>query len=91
MLARMGKRPNVGKIILLNTPIGNLGDLTPRVLEALKSGETFAVEDTRSFMELLNHAGISITGKRIMSFHDQSEKVLIDKLLFCTGRESILY
>ena len=33
----------MGKIILLNTPIGNLGDLTPRVLEALTKGEVFAV------------------------------------------------
>ena len=50
----------VGKIILLNTPIGNLGDLTPRVLTALTEGETFAVEDTRVFRELLNHLGISL-------------------------------
>lgn len=71
----------MGKIILLNTPIGNLGDLTPRVLEALKGGETFAVEDTRVFRELLNHLGISVSGKRIFSLHDQSEGSQIDKLL----------
>lgn len=71
----------MGKIILLNTPIGNLGDLTPRVLEALKSGETFAVEDTRVFRELLNHLGISVSGKRIFSLHDQSEKSQVGKLL----------
>lgn len=74
----------VGKIILLNTPIGNLGDLTPRVLEALKSGETFAVEDTRVFRELLNHLGISVSGKRIFSLHDQSEKGQMGKLLELT-------
>jgi 16S rRNA (cytidine1402-2'-O)-methyltransferase len=71
----------VGKIILLNTPIGNLGDLTPRVLEAFNQGETFAVEDTRVFKELLNHLGVSLTGKRIFSLHDQSEKTQVDKLL----------
>lgn len=71
----------MGKIILLNTPIGNLGDLTPRVLEALKGGETFAVEDTRVFRELLNHLGISVAGKRIFSLHDQSEGSQIAKLL----------
>lgn len=71
----------VGKIILLNTPIGNLGDLTPRVLDALKSGELFAVEDTRVFKELLNHLGISLQGKRIYSLHDQSEKSHVEKLL----------
>jgi 16S rRNA (cytidine1402-2'-O)-methyltransferase len=71
----------VGKIILLNTPIGNLGDLTPRVLEALTKGETFAVEDTRVFRELLNHVGISASGKRIHSLHDQSEQSQVPKLL----------
>jgi 16S rRNA (cytidine1402-2'-O)-methyltransferase len=71
----------VGKIILLNTPIGNLGDLTPRVLEALTKGETFAVEDTRVFRELLNHVGISVSGKRIHSLHDQSEQSQVPKLL----------
>jgi 16S rRNA (cytidine1402-2'-O)-methyltransferase len=71
----------VGKIILLNTPIGNLGDLTPRVLEALTKGEVFAVEDTRVFRELLNHVGISVSGKRIFSLHDQSEQSQVGKLL----------
>jgi 16S rRNA (cytidine1402-2'-O)-methyltransferase len=71
----------VGKIILLNTPIGNLGDLTPRVLEALTKGEVFAVEDTRVFRELLNHVGVSVSGKRIFSLHDQSEQSQVSKLL----------
>lgn len=71
----------MGKIILLNTPIGNLGDITPRVLEALQSGEVFAVEDTRVFKELLNHLGISLQGKRIYSLHDQSEGREVAKLL----------
>jgi 16S rRNA (cytidine1402-2'-O)-methyltransferase len=71
----------VGKIILLNTPIGNLGDITQRVLEALKNGELFAVEDTRVFKELLNHLGISVSGKRILSLHDQSEASQISKLI----------
>lgn len=71
----------MGKIILLNTPIGNLGDLTSRVIEALKTGEIFAVEDTRVFKELLNHLGISVHGKRIFSLHDQSEDFQVTKLI----------
>lgn len=71
----------MGKIILLNTPIGNLEDLTPRVLNSLKEGETFAVEDTRVFKELLNHLGISLLGKKIYSFHDQSEQSTLNKLV----------
>ncbi len=75
------KAEDVGKIILLNTPIGNLSDLTPRVLDALRAGEEFAVEDTRVFRELLNHLGITVSGKRIQSLHDQSESGQIQKLL----------
>jgi 16S rRNA (cytidine1402-2'-O)-methyltransferase len=47
----------------------------------LRTGETFAVEDTRVFKELLNHLGISVSGKRIFSLHDQSEKSQLAKLL----------
>ena len=61
------KEVRVGKIILLNTPIGNLGDLTERVHQALKTGTLFAVEDTRVFKELLNHLQISLNNKRIYS------------------------
>lgn len=71
----------MGKIILLNTPIGNLSDLTPRVRGALETGETFAVEDTRVFRELLTHLGISASGKRILSLHDQSEARDVEKIL----------
>ena len=71
----------MGKIILLNTPIGNLGDLTPRVQEALTNGMTFAVEDTRVFKDLLSHLGISLQGKRIMSLHDQSGEGEVDRLV----------
>ena len=71
----------MGKIILLNTPIGNLGDITPRVSEALKVGTVFAVEDTRVFKDLLSHLGVSLQGKRILSLHDQSESGQVGKLL----------
>lgn len=79
----------MGKIILLNTPIGNLGDLTPRVLEALKTGTTFAVEDTRVFKDLLNHLGISVAGKRIFSLHDQSENTQVGKLIAEAQRDDL--
>lgn len=71
----------MGKIILLNTPIGNLGDITPRVSEALRTGTVFAVEDTRVFKDLLNHLGVSVAGKKIFSLHDQSEDFQVSKLL----------
>lgn len=71
----------MGKIILLNTPIGNLGDITPRVSEAMKNGVQFAVEDTRVFKDLLNHLGVSVQGKRIVSLHDQSDSGQVGKLI----------
>lgn len=79
----------MGKIILLNTPIGNLGDLTDRVREALTTGQVFAVEDTRVFRELLNHLGISVTGKKIVSLHDQSEEGQVKKLIDLAEREDL--
>jgi len=79
----------VGKIILLNTPIGNLSDLTPRVRTALESGEYFAAEDTRVFKELLNHLGISLEGKQVHSLHDQSENSVIVRLLELAERSTL--
>lgn len=79
----------MGKIILLNTPIGNLGDITPRVLEALKSGTLFAAEDTRVFKELLSHLGISLQGKRVYSLHDQSEGGVVKKLIQEAHKEDL--
>lgn len=79
----------VGKIILLNTPIGNLGDITPRVLEAMKTGTTFAVEDTRVFKDLLGLMGVSLQGKRIFSLHDQSENEQVGKLIEIALKEDL--
>lgn len=79
----------MGKIILLNTPIGNLGDLTPRVLEALKSGTLFSVEDTRVFKDLLSHLGISVQGKRILAFHEHTDDKQLDKILEMAQAENL--
>ncbi len=79
----------MGKIILLNTPIGNLGDITERVRGALQSGVLFAVEDTRVFRELLHHLGISASGKKIFSLHDQSESNQVDKLISKAEQEDL--
>jgi len=79
----------VGKIVLLNTPIGNLGDITDRVKEALSNGVAFAAEDTRVFKDLLSHLGISVSGKKIFSLHDQSDPRQIDKLIEIAQREDL--
>ena len=47
-----------GKLYLCATPIGNLGDMTPRVVETLQMVDLIAAEDTRNSIKLLNHFDI---------------------------------
>ena len=47
-----------GKLYVVGTPIGNLGDFSPRAVEVLSSVDFIAAEDTRVTLKLLNHFGI---------------------------------
>jgi 16S rRNA (cytidine1402-2'-O)-methyltransferase len=62
-----------GELILVATPIGNLGDLSARAEEVLRSVDAIACEDTRHTMKLLSAKGI--TGKRLLAVHDHNEGV----------------
>ena len=46
-----------GALYVVGTPIGNLGDLSPRAVETLSQADFIAAEDTRVTLRLLNHLG----------------------------------
>ncbi|MCM1162192.1 MAG: 16S rRNA (cytidine(1402)-2'-O)-methyltransferase [Roseburia sp.] len=70
-----------GKLFLCATPIGNLGDISRRVLETLEQVDLIAAEDTRNSIKLLNHFGIK---KPLTSYHEYNKvekaAVLIEKM-----------
>ena len=58
-----------GILYLVATPIGNLGDFTPRAVETLENADFIAAEDTRVSMKLLNHFGVK---KPLISYHEHN-------------------
>ena len=58
-----------GTLYLVATPIGNLGDFSPRGVETLGRADFIAAEDTRVSMKLLNHFGIK---KPLVSYHEHN-------------------
>jgi probable S-adenosylmethionine-dependent methyltransferase, YraL family len=61
----------MGTLYLVATPIGNLGDITYRALEALKAADAIACEDTRHTLKLLSHFEIR---KPLLSCHANDEE-----------------
>lgn len=59
-----------GKLYIVGTPIGNLGDITIRAIETLKECDLILAEDTRQTLKLLNHFDIS---KHMISYHRHNE------------------
>lgn len=59
-----------GMLYLCATPIGNLGDMTPRVIETLRQVDVIAAEDTRNSIKLLNHFEINTP---MTSYHEYNK------------------
>lgn len=59
-----------GMLYLCATPIGNLGDMTPRVVETLRQVDIIAAEDTRNSIKLLNHFEITTP---MTSYHEYNK------------------
>lgn len=71
-----------GTLYLCATPIGNLRDMTPRIVETLQAVDVIAAEDTRNSIKLLNHFDICTP---MTSYHEYNKvekaRLLVDKLL----------
>ena len=71
-----------GTLYLVATPIGNLGDFSPRAVEMLRQADFIAAEDTRVSVKLLNHFDIK---KPLVSYHEHNRaaagQAIVDRLL----------
>lgn len=68
-----------GRLVLVGTPIGNLGDLPPRAVEVLRDADLVVCEDTRRTGRLLQAAGV--TAKKLLAAHDHNEVAQIGGVL----------
>lgn len=71
-----------GKLYVVGTPIGNLGDMSPRAVETLRNVDFIAAEDTRVTVKLLNHFDIK---KEMLSYYEHNKNskgnLIIERML----------
>ena len=71
-----------GMLYLVPTPIGNLGDISPRCARTLEEADFIAAEDTRVTLKLLNHLGIK---KSLVSYYEHNKaykgNVILERIL----------
>jgi 16S rRNA (cytidine1402-2'-O)-methyltransferase len=77
----------VGRLVVCPTPIGNLEDVTLRVLRTLSEADVVACEDTRHTRRLLERHGISAS---LVSFHEHNERARTGELLERVGKGELL-
>ena len=76
-------------LILAATPIGNLSDASPRLVEHLIASKFIAAEDTRSLLKLANALGIKLNA-RLFSLHEHNENERIEQILEIAGEDDVL-
>jgi len=67
-----------GVLYVVATPLGNLGDMSPRAIEVLQNVDLIAAEDTRHSGRLLQHFGV---GTRMFSLHEHNEQQQSERLI----------
>lgn len=71
-----------GKLYIVPTPVGNLGDMTPRAVEVLKTVDTVLAEDTRTSGVLLKHFGIATPMRSHHKFNEhEAVNAVVNQLL----------
>jgi 16S rRNA (cytidine1402-2'-O)-methyltransferase len=70
-LTTAGDTSRPGSLVLVSTPIGNLGDLPPRAVDVLRTADVVCCEDTRHSRKLLDHFGIA--PRRLLAVHEHNE------------------
>src|SRR5207302_4300924 len=75
---RWGGRALSGRLVVCPTPIGNLEDVTLRVLSALRDADVVACEDTRRTRVLLDRYGVQA---RLVSYHEHNERARAAELV----------
>jgi 16S rRNA (cytidine1402-2'-O)-methyltransferase len=77
-----------GQLVLVATPIGNLGDLSPRARDVLATADLVCCEDTRRTRALLSAMGIragGAHGDRLLSLHGHNEGARVERVLSCVA------
>lgn len=67
-----------GQLVVVATPIGNLGDLSPRAAELLATADLVLAEDTRRTATLLRHVGSRV---RMLALHDHNEEEMVREII----------
>lgn len=75
----------MGKLFIVSTPIGNLGDISYRAVQTLKDVDVILAEDTRSAVTLLKH--YEIGQKEIISFFEGNEQKRYEQIIMLLAQD----